>query len=303
MSGLYHLSRLSSGNIEWHQISSRAWRTNAYGEYLSRSFVASCGGWRNLAEGGLYWLFDVRKMRHISDIRVRKMPYTSDMKRALTRDSDLKARILERVDSTPDWVWTPTDFVDLASRAAIDKALQRLAVAKQLRRIDRGLYDRPRKNALTKRTTVPDYRAVIQAVSRRDNARVLLDGMTAANDLGLTTAVPGRIEVLVDARLKPIRLGNQLIQFKTASPSRLFWAGRPAMRVVQALYWLQDMLSKEQERHRVVDGLQKVLADSKHGQSIREDLRGGLSALPIWMQGFIRELFEERDHGDKKGGT
>jgi len=30
--------------------------------------------------------------------------------------------------------------------------------------------------------------------------------MTAANDLGLTTAVPARIEVLIDARLRPIRL-------------------------------------------------------------------------------------------------
>ena len=47
---------------------------------------------------------------------------------------------------------------------------------------------------------VPDYRAVIRAVARRDKARTVVDGMTAANDLGLTTAVPARIEVLVDAR-------------------------------------------------------------------------------------------------------
>ena len=60
--------------------------------------------------------------------------------------------------------------------------------------------------------------------------------MTAANDLGFTTAVPARIEVLVDARLKPIKLGKQEIQFKPAAPSRLYWAGRPAMRVVQALH-------------------------------------------------------------------
>ena len=159
------------------------------------------------------------------------MWYISDMGISAKTTTDLKARILTRIESTPDSVWTPADFVDIGSRAAVDKALQRLVVAGDLRRIDRGLYDRPRRNAITGRTAVPDYRAVIQAVSRRDNARVLIDGMTAANDLGLTTAVPARIEVLVDARLKPIRLGNQLIRFKTAAPSRLFWAGRPAMRV------------------------------------------------------------------------
>jgi len=61
--------------------------------------------------------------------------------------------------------------------------------------------------------------------------------MTAANDLGLTTAVPARIEVLADARLKPIKLGNQDIHFKFAAPSRLYWADRPAMRVVDTGRW------------------------------------------------------------------
>jgi hypothetical protein len=211
--------------------------------------------------------------------------------------TDLKTRILERIQSTPDAVWTPADFVDIGNRAAVDKTLQRLEAAGELRRIDRGLYDRPRQNAVTGRTTVPDYRAVIQAVSRRDNARVVVDGMTAANDLGLTTAVPSRIEVLVDARLKPIRLGNQVIQFKTAAPSRLFWAGRPAMRVVQALYWLHDMLSNVEERRRVIEHLRKLLADPTHGLPIRDDLRTGLSALPIWMQDLVREVI-----GDQRSG-
>jgi hypothetical protein len=57
--------------------------------------------------------------------------------------------------------------------------------------------------------TVPDYRAVIQAIARRDNVRLLLDGMASANDRGLTTSVPARIEVLVDGPLKLIRIGNQ----------------------------------------------------------------------------------------------
>ncbi|MCK5747303.1 MAG: type IV toxin-antitoxin system AbiEi family antitoxin domain-containing protein, partial [Oricola sp.] len=114
-----------------------------------------------------------------------------------TQDTDLRSKLLARVASQPDEVWTPADFADLGGRAAIDKTLQRLAAAGELRRIDRGLYDRPRKNSLTGQPTVPDYRAVIRAVTRRDQARVVVDGMTAANDLGLTTAVPARIEVLV----------------------------------------------------------------------------------------------------------
>ena len=206
------------------------------------------------------------------------------------QNTDMRSKLLARVASQPDEVWTPADFADLGGRAAIDKTLQRLAAAGELRRIDRGLYDRPRKISLTGQPTVPDYRAVIRAVTRRDQARAVVDGMTAANDLGLTTAVPARIEVLVDARLKPIKLGKQEIHFKFAAPSRLYWADRPAMRVVQALYWMQDMLSHDDERDRVGDVLRRLFADPKHGKAIRDDLRAGLSALPIWMQEFLRDL-------------
>ncbi|NIJ41486.1 hypothetical protein FHS78_001776 [Parvibaculum indicum] len=210
----------------------------------------------------------------------------------MTRKSDLRSRLLDRIESNPDQVWTPGDFADLGSRAAIDKTLQRLASAGELRRIDRGLYDKPRKNELTGRPTVPDYRAVIRAVARRDKARTVIDGMTAANDLGLTTAVPARIEVLVDARLKPIKLGSQEIHFKFAAPSRLYWADRPAVRVVQALHWMQDMLDQDSERRRVRTVLRRLFADPRHGQAIRDDLRAGLSALPIWMQEFLRGLLD-----------
>ena len=118
------------------------------------------------------------------------MLYLSDMM-GVPLNAGLRARLLDRIASDPDAVWTPSDFGDLGSRAAVDKMLQRLVPTGELRRIDRGLYDRPRRSRLTGRPTMPDYRAVIRAVTRRDQTRAVVDGMTAANDLGLTTAVPG----------------------------------------------------------------------------------------------------------------
>lgn len=205
-----------------------------------------------------------------------------------SQPADLRARVLARIGNQPDEVWTPRDFADLGGRDAVDKTLQRLAIAGDLRRIDRGLYDRPTRSTLTGRPSVPDYRAVMRAITRRDHARMIVDGMTAANDLGFTTAVPARIEVLVDARLKPIRLGGQEIHFKSAAPGRLYWAGRPAMRIVQALHWMRDMLDDERERKRVRAQLQRLFADPDHGRAMREDLRAGFAALPIWMQDFLR---------------
>lgn len=76
----------------------------------------------------------------------------------------------------------------LASRDATDKALQRLTKVGTLRRIDRGLYDQPGFNKLTQKPNPPDPRSVIDAVGRRYQTRMLVDGITAANDLGLTDA-------------------------------------------------------------------------------------------------------------------
>jgi predicted transcriptional regulator of viral defense system len=208
----------------------------------------------------------------------------------VSTNGDVKSVIMARVKRKPGHVWTPADFADIGNRELVDKALQRLTRAKALRRIDRGLYDMPRSNELTGTWTVPDYRAVIDAVTRRDSARTVIDGMTAANDLGLTTAVPAKIEVMVDARLKTIRLGNQEIVFKHAAPSRLYWAGRPGMRVVQALHWLKDVLDQPKERRRVAGVLRDLFQHPKHGRAIANDLRQGLSALPIWMQDYLRDL-------------
>lgn len=203
----------------------------------------------------------------------------------------LQARIGEKIaGGPPEKVWTPSDFAYLGSRAAVDKALQRLTAKGSLRRIDRGLYDQPRTAALTGRPVPPDYRQVLDAIARRDQVRLLIDGMTAANDLGLTTAVPSRVPVYTDARRADIQVGNLLIQFKRASPRRLYWAGRPAMRVVQALHWLKDTLPGD--RGRVIRRLRSVVADPQQGPAIRRDLVGGMAALPDWMRPVVRDLLD-----------
>jgi len=97
--------------------------------------------------------------------------------------SDLKSAVISLVNVDGiSHVWVPTDFAAFGSRDAVDKTLQRMVRDGELRRIDRGLYDRPTINRLTKRPTNPDYRAVVDAIARRDQLRLLVDGMTAAND-------------------------------------------------------------------------------------------------------------------------
>ncbi|MDO5623142.1 MAG: DUF6088 family protein [Pseudomonadota bacterium] len=203
--------------------------------------------------------------------------------------SDLKSAVLSLVDAGGvSHVWVPTDFAAFGSRDAVDKTLQRLVRDGELRRIDRGLYDRPTMNGLTNRPSSPDYRAVVDAIARRDQLRLLVDGMTAANDLGLTDAVPARVTIHTDARRRSVKLENLVIEFKQTAPSRLYWAGRPAMRVVQALHWLRDTLATD--RPQVLGRLGTLLENPVHGDAVRKDLLEGFGTLPTWMQGVVREL-------------
>lgn len=206
---------------------------------------------------------------------------------------DLKTTILDRMAArAPFGVWTPADFADAGPRDAVDQALHRLVRTGQVRRIARGLYDSPSQNSLTRKPNVPDPRAVIDALGRRDNARMLVDGITAANDLGLSDAVPSKVVVHTDARLTPFDLGALHISFRKTAPSKLYWAGRPAMRVVQALHWLKDRIPTDGPQLR--QRLGRILADPAHGAAIVQDLQDGLGALPAWMQDFLRPLLQDQ---------
>ncbi|ABS63463.1 conserved hypothetical protein [Parvibaculum lavamentivorans DS-1] len=209
--------------------------------------------------------------------------------------SDLKTAILRRIESgAPRGVWTPRDFLDLGGRDAVDKTLQRLTRAGNLRRVDRGLYDKPSFNTLTQKSNPPDPRQVIEAIARRDQIRVLVDGMTAANDLGLTNAVPAKIVVHADARLKSVSLGQLGITFKPTAASKLYWAGRPAMRIVQALHWLRDTMGQVDDDAVLKRRLNAILQNPKDGQALRADLLAGLSTLPSWMQNLLRPMLKEQ---------
>jgi hypothetical protein len=242
---------------------------------------------------------DIKSILNKSEICYALLTWNCPMSRSISSiPSAIRARISAPAQPR---VWTPEDFADLGPRTAVDQALHRLVASRALRRIARGFYDIPQANRLTGKPTYPNPRDVIDALARKGKVRVVVDGLTAANELGLTDAVPARIGVLTDGRMRPITLGNLTLDFQAAAPSRLYWAGRPAMRFVQALHWLRDMLPSDDGslRKRLIS----ILKDPDHGRSIQDDLRSGLSALPEWMRVIVRDLFQEASAGVSPPGT
>jgi hypothetical protein len=144
-------------------------------------------------------------------------------------------RIMRRVRSGGrGGVFTPSDFLDVAARAAVDQTLSRLAKSGKLRRLARGLYDFPKLHPkLGPLSPAPDD--VAQALARESGSRVQIAGARAANELGLSTQVVAKSIYLTDGPSRRVVLGKRVIDLRHASPKHLIAPGSLAGTVVQAL--------------------------------------------------------------------
>ena len=172
------------------------------------------------------------------------------------------------------WVCTPKDFLGLGSREAVDQALSRLVKAGQLRRVGHGLYDMPRMSDVLKRPAPVDWDAAIAALARRDGVRIILDGLAAANQLGLTNAVPAKASYVTDGSTRTLKIDGRTVRFRHAGPSVMQWAEKPAAPVAQALRWLGSDNATDPQ---VISTLRRHLSDD-----VKRDLVRNSGGLPGW---------------------
>ncbi|MEN3214002.1 DUF6088 family protein [Methylorubrum populi] len=144
-------------------------------------------------------------------------------------------RVMRRVRASGRGsVFTPSDFLTVAARSAVDQALSRLTKDGQLRRLARGLYDFPKVHPkLGPLSPSPDD--VAKALARETGSQVQIAGARAANALGLSTQVPAQSTYLTDGPSRRVVLGKRVVDLRHASPKHLVAPGSPAGTVVQAL--------------------------------------------------------------------
>jgi hypothetical protein len=196
----------------------------------------------------------------------------------------IDAQIARRVQrSARGTVFTPAKFTALGSRAAIDKALQRLVGKGELRRLSRGLYDKPRRDELLG-TLWPSVDAVVQALVGKDKLRVQPAGVYAANLLGLSEQVPAQVVLLTDGASRSVRAGPMRITLKRTSPRNMAAADRLSGRVIQAF----KSLGPEHITPRHLEHLRKTLPAAE-----RARLLADLGLAPGWMRPMLRELAKD----------
>jgi hypothetical protein len=132
-------------------------------------------------------------------------------------------------------VFTPKEFIGIASRGMVDMTLKSLADAGTIRRIARGLYDRPQFSEFLGEKLGPSVDTIITAYARRFRWHIVPSGANAANTLGLSTQVPAQLRFITDGPDKIVAVDSRTIEFTHAQPKDLAGGDSLSAMVIQAL--------------------------------------------------------------------
>ena len=143
---------------------------------------------------------------------------------------NVKNRIIEHGRG---WCFTPKHFLDLDSVTGVRSALSRLEKAKIIRRLRQGLYDYPREHP-SLGVLPPKAEEVAKAISEKNGIQVQPSGAYAANLIGLSEQVPGRVVFLTNGPSKKVKIGKQEILFRTTTEKNMYPAGTKVGLVIQA---------------------------------------------------------------------
>lgn len=132
-------------------------------------------------------------------------------------------------------VFIPSDFFDIAESTTIHKILERLVEKKLIRKIGRGLYDKPIFSLLLQEYQVSKIEEIAQALARNYNWHIVPAGDTALNLLGLSTQVAAHWTYLSDGPYRVYTFGNTSLQFKHTANKNISKMSQRSALIIQAL--------------------------------------------------------------------
>lgn len=196
-----------------------------------------------------------------------------------TVENAVKKKVLSRGRG---WCFTPKDFETLGSNISVRKALSSLDKQGFVRRVAQGIYDFPRQHDVLG-TLPPDIDAVAKAVAEKNGAKIQPSGAYAANLIGLSEQVPGKIVFLTDGPPKKLKIGKLEIRFKQTTVKNMRAAGTKEALVIQAFKFMgQDHIDEKMLRitKRFLDGIKP------------QDLKKNIKFAPEWIRSLLLTLME-----------
>lgn len=178
--------------------------------------------------------------------------------------------ITKRIDEAPfGSAFVTSDFTDLAEYETAKKTLARLEKKGTLRRVLRGVYDKPKFSSLLQEYADPIPDQIAHAIARNYNWTISASGNTALNQLGLSTQVPADWSYISSGPYKKYTFGNITLTFSHRSNSQMIGMSEKTLLLIQALKAIgqgnvNDAEIKLIRKRLSSDECQNILSESRH---------------------------------------
>ena len=145
-------------------------------------------------------------------------------------------QIQKRIGNLPSRnAFVVSDFTDIADYQNAKKCLLRLEEERRIRRVIRGVYDKPYFSELLNDYASPDLDEVAKAIARNYSWQIVPTGPTSLNLLGLSTQVASSFEYYSSGQYKSYEIGKSTIRFRHRSSKELLNLSYESALVVSAI--------------------------------------------------------------------
>lgn len=193
-------------------------------------------------------------------------------------NKDIKKRILTSESGS---VFVATDFADITDKKTASVILTRIESEGIIRRVLRGVYDKPEYNEFLKEYVAPIPDNVAHALARNYGWTIVPCGDTALNLLGLSTQVPATWVYVSDGTYKEYTYDNTIIQFKKTTNKEVSKLSYKTALTIQAL----KALGKEKIDDAVLDSLYKLLTTDD-----KQTMMAEAKTATSWIYEYIRQI-------------
>ena len=191
-------------------------------------------------------------------------------------------QIRERIINAPDGsVFVNSDFADIADNNTIKQSISRLVREGILRRVIRGVFDKPKYSKFLEEYVAADPDAVAKALARCYHWTIAPCGDTALNMLGLSTQVTAVWSYISDGPYKTYEWDKTMIEFKHRTNKEITGLSPMTILVIQAL----KTLGKEHVDEKTIQVLSRRLNEDEKTALLAE----GAEATD-WIYTMIKEI-------------
>ncbi|CDH20040.1 conserved hypothetical protein [Xenorhabdus bovienii str. kraussei Quebec] len=183
-------------------------------------------------------------------------------------------------------LFTNKPFLALGSRAAVDKALSRLVEKREIERVARGVFVRPKTNRFIGKVQ-PEVAKVLEMITRQNGETIQIHGAEAVRLFKLSTQIPATPIFYTSGSSRQLRIGNRKVKLvHTSSQRKLQYAGTKIGMAISALWYL----GKEAVTPEVVARVRSAMSEEEF--SLLKNCK-----LPAWILLAIQYANRESAHG------